>query len=115
MTVPAQQLRVFLAMALCGAALGMAYDALGWVRKILLRKEASGALGDLLFGALCAGCIIFMALHLRTDAFRGYTLLGAGLGMGVYAITLGRILRAVQTWAAGIWGKFARRGRNLTK
>lgn len=115
MTVPEQQLRSFLAMALCGAVLGAAYDALGLLRRGALRKKAPGVLGDLLFGVLCAGGIVFAALALRIDAFRGYTLLGAGAGMGVYALTLGRALRAAQTFAAGLCEKIAGRGRNLQR
>ena len=88
-----EQTRLFCAMALCGAGLGAAYDALG-----ALAALAGGGRGmrhalDLLFGLLCAGAMIAAGLRMRQDPFRLYAFAGVGAGFAVYMTTLGMIVR----------------------
>lgn len=90
---PQEQLRVFLAMTLCGAALGAAYDALWLLRIALFRGKIALAAADLLFGLLCAAGMTAAALILETDAFRLYTLAGAASGMALYRASAGTALR----------------------
>ena len=106
-SIDAQQMQIFLAMVLCGTALGAVYDALEWIRKCVLKRHKPGIFDGLLFGVLCAGGIVFTALALRIDAFRWYTLLGAGAGMGLYAVTVGRILWALQSFGRYVREKLA--------
>lgn len=100
---PEEQARVFLAMMLCGAVLGAAYDA-----GMLLRRAAhagrilTGAL-DLSFGALCAAGMTATALAMRVNPFRWYEFAGVAAGMAAYMISIGTIVRflcaAVQKFA----------------
>lgn len=84
-----EQARAFLAMALCGALLGAVYDALG----VLRRGRLLTAAADLLFGVLAAAGVIATALTLRCEAFRLYTLLGAGTGFALYQCSIGTAVR----------------------
>ena len=63
--MPAQQARVFLALALCGAAVACACDGARALRRLLgLGDVLSGAL-DLAMGALAAAAMTVTALCLR--------------------------------------------------
>ena len=88
MTV-AQQVNAFAAMAVCGACTGAVHDLLGMFRK----NTAAAAVADLLLGVLCAAGVVAMALFLRCDAFRSYTLFGIAAGWAIYASTLEMIIR----------------------
>jgi len=107
---PEEQARVFLAMVLCGAALGAVYDALLLLRRWLLRGRAWRSALDVLFGLLCAAGVIVAALRLRTEAFRWYVLLGTAAGMGLEQISLGVLLRRVLAFAARFGEKNIRKG-----
>lgn len=88
MTV-AEQARAFLAMALCGAALGAADDVLALFR----RGAALTALADIGLGLLAAAGVIAAALVLQCEAFRLYVLLGVACGFALYRASLGTIVR----------------------
>lgn len=88
MTV-AEQARAFLAMGLCGALLGAAYDALGLLRRGRFLTSAA----DLLFGLLAPLGVIATALALTCDAYRLYTLLGVCAGFALYQGSIGTIVR----------------------
>lgn len=91
----AEQARVFLAMLLTGAALGAAYDAIMLLRLWLgAGRVLTGAL-DLCFGALCAAGISAAALVMRAEAFRWYVFAGVLVGMGLYFVSAGTIVRFV--------------------
>lgn len=89
---PGEQLRVLLAMMLCGAALGSTYDALGLLR--LMRFAGIQAVLDLAFGVICAMAVIACALYLRVDVLRMYTLAGVLCGMALYRVSIGWMMRA---------------------
>ncbi len=105
---PQEQLRVLMAMALCGAALGAAYDGL-WLVRTLLRGRLVMAAADLLYGVLCAAGVTGAALLLRVDALRWYTLTGALLGMGLYRASAGALLRRAAAWVAGLKKKLGKK------
>lgn len=88
MTV-ADQARAFLGMALCGACIGAAYDMLG----LCARGAIAAAAADLALGVLGALCVIAAGLRMQCEAFRLYTLLGVALGWGMYAGSLGTVVR----------------------
>ena len=88
-----EQTRLFCAMALCGAGLGAAYDALGVLGAFLGGGRALRDALDILFGLLCAGAMIAAGLRMRQDPFRLYAFAGIGAGFAVYMTTLGRIVR----------------------
>jgi len=88
MTV-AEQVRVFLAMALCGACVGAAHDLLGVLRRGMLLTAAA----DMMLGLIGAVCVIGAALLLRCEPFRLHTLLGVIVGWAIYASSLGTIVR----------------------
>lgn len=88
MSVP-EQGRVFAAMMLGGAALGLAYDFLSFLRCGRLMTAAA----DLLLAPLGAAIVIGMALMLRCEPFRLFVLLGMALGWLVYFFSLGTIVR----------------------
>ena len=96
-----EQARAFAAMAFCGACAGAANDVL-W----LLRKNAwLTAASDLALGVLLAAGVIAAALHLRCEAFRGYTFLGVTAGWTIYAVTLGGIVRILRRKFINLVGK----------
>lgn len=81
--------RVFAAMMLCGAALGLMYDVLAFCR----RGRMMTAIADLLLAPLGAGVVIAAALLLRCEAFRLFVLMGMAFGWMIYALSLGTIVR----------------------
>ena len=90
--IVAQQARSFAAMALCGACAGAANDVLWLIR----RNAWLTAAADLALGVLLAAGVIAAALHLRCEAFRGYTFLGVAAGWAIYAATVGAIVRILR-------------------
>ena len=91
----AEQARVFLAMALCGALSACAYDVL---------RLASAAVGggklllgavDLLFGPLLAVGMSATALAVMTNPFRWFEFAGAMLGIAVYELSIGTFVRYI--------------------
>ena len=94
----AQQAQAFLIMAVCGALLGMLYDALMILRRIRHAGAAATALADLSFGAACAAGIILTALYLQIEAFRWYVFAGTGAGMAIYMLFVGTIVRKVMNF-----------------
>ena len=97
--MPAQQARVFLAMALCGAAVAGACDGARALRRLLgMGGVLSGAL-DLLMGALAAAAMTLTALCLRVDPLRAYAFAGVAAGFALYRFSLGAFARAIHTAA----------------
>ena len=92
---PREELRVLLAMILCGAALGVVYDGLWMLRKAFFPGRAALAMMDLLYGPVCALGVIAAAFLLRVDALRLYILGGALCGMILQRITAGVFLRSM--------------------
>ena len=88
----AQQAQAFAAMTVCGACTGAVHDLLGPLR----RNAPTTAAADLMLGVFCAAIVIGMALQLRCEAFRSYTLLGMAAGWAIYAGTLGWIVRVLR-------------------
>ena len=84
-----EQARIFAAMALCGASVGVAHDVLSMMR----RGRALTACADILLGVLMAAGVIGTALVLQCDAFRLYVFLGVAAGWLLYAASLGTIVR----------------------
>ena len=98
--MPAQQARVFLAMALCGAGIACAFDGSLALRRLLgMGGVLSGAL-DLLIGALAAAAMTLTALCLRVDPLRAYAFAGVAAGFSLYRFSLGALARAVHAAAA---------------
>lgn len=91
----AEQARVFLAMALCGAVCAAAYDAL----RLLARAIGGGRIlvgaVDLLFGPLCAAGMTATALVMLVDPFRWYEFAGVLLGIALYAASIGTFVRFI--------------------
>ena len=83
-----EQARVFGAMGICGAALGAVYDVL----RLILRGGFMPVL-DLALGVAAAAGMILTALMLETEAFRLYAFAGVLLGIGLYMLTIGAIIR----------------------
>ena len=94
MTV-AEQARVFLAMALCGAACGALYDALAALRFVLHAGPVLTGLLDLIYGPVCALGMIAVGLALQAEAFRLFAFAAVALGMTLYACTIGTSVRIV--------------------
>ena len=92
---PQEEVRVLLAMMLCGAALAAVYDALWVLRNAFLPGKAAQAALDLLFGIVCALGVIAAALYLRVDALRLYILFGVLCGMALERISAGFLLRRI--------------------
>lgn len=91
--MPAEQARIFLAMALCGAAVACVYDGSLVLRRALeLGHVLSGAL-DLAMGALSAAAMALTALRLRIDPLRLYAFAGVAVGFALYRASVGALVR----------------------
>ena len=90
----AEQARVFLAMALCGALCAAAQDTL----RLMAKAAGGGAIlcgaADLLFGPLCAAGMTAVALLMQTNPFRWFEFAGLALGVSLYALTIGTFVRS---------------------
>lgn len=89
----AEQARVFLAMAGCGAGLAAAYDVTALLRRALKMGRVLTGVMDLLYGVLCAFFMTLTALIMRVDPFRLYAFAGVAAGMALYAASMGTIVR----------------------
>ena len=122
--MPAQQARVFLAMALCGAAVACACDGARALRRLLgLGDVLSGAL-DLAMGALSAAAMALTALRLRIDPLRLYAFAGVAAGFALYRVSAGALVRHADarirshmtrkaedsSGSAKLWSKNGRKG-----
>ena len=94
-----QQAYAFAVMAACGGIAALVYDLLLAAGYLLGNGRFIRAVLDFSFGLLCAAVWILAALHLRTQAMRGYLAAAAVLGFTVYMQTIGRIVRC-------LWVKF---------
>lgn len=88
-----EQACVFAAMLVCGAALGALYDGLALVRRMLRAGAVMTGMLDVSYGLCCGAGVVYLALCLRTEAFRLYVLLGAALGIGLYMSVIGMPVR----------------------
>lgn len=91
----AEQGRVFLAMALCGALCAGVYDALRLTMEAIGGGKLLCGAVDLLFGALCAAGMTATALLMMTDPFRWFEFAGILLGVAVYGLSIGTFVRYV--------------------
>lgn len=88
------QAGVFLAMVYAGLLIGLVYDGLRLLRRLLNAGPLLTALLDLLFW-LGAGVVAAVALALRSEeALRLYALGGCAAGMVLYLLGISRVLRA---------------------
>ncbi len=108
---PAEQARVFLAMALCGAGVGGAYDASLALRRALGMGLVLSAAMDLAMGVLAAAAMTAMAVCLCVNPLRLFALAGMAAGFALYRASLGTIVRKLY---AGIQNcrKKRRKGEN---
>lgn len=91
--MPAQQARILLAMALCGAAVACAYDGSLALRRVLGLGRVLCAALDLAMGALAAAAMTATALCLRTDPMRLFAFAGVAAGFGLYRASMGTLVR----------------------
>lgn len=113
--IASEQARVFLAMAVCGAALGVAYDGLALLRRGLRLGPAATGVLDLAFGALCAAGMICVALVMQVDPFRWYEFAGVATGMLLYALSMGTFVRFVSKTVRKVIKKSGHSGEENSK
>lgn len=87
-TVP-EQTRLLLYAVLLGVPLGMCFDVLRTLRLLLPHGKLATALEDVLFLLLWSGALLCFSTALARGEFRGYYVLGSGLGFLLYFCTLG--------------------------
>lgn len=96
---PQEQARVFAAMLLCGAGVGMMHDALALIRGLLRAGRAMTGAADLLLGAAAAAGICLCALRMQTQAARWYVFAGIICGALMYRVTIGALVgKVVSLW-----------------
>ncbi len=89
------QSSIFLAMMYAGLCVGLLYDGLRMVRRLLAANALVTAFFDLLFW-LAAAAVAAVALALRGEgALRFYSLAGCASGMVLYLLGISRVLRAI--------------------
>ena len=82
-TVP-EQTRLLLYAVLLGVPLGMCFDVLRTLRLLLPHGKLATALEDVLFLLLWSGALLCFSTALARGEFRGYYVLGSGLGFLLY-------------------------------
>jgi len=83
---------IFLASALGGAVLGILFDALRAIRKLVRHKTAATAAEDALFWIVATLLMFWLLMQINDGAFRFYPLLGAVLGVVLYVMTLSKLV-----------------------
>lgn len=85
---------VFLAMVYAGLLVGLLYDGLRLMRRLLAANALVTGLADLLFW-LAAGAVVAVALALKGEgSLRLYALAGCASGAALYLLGISRVLRA---------------------
>ncbi|MCL2446025.1 MAG: spore cortex biosynthesis protein YabQ [Oscillospiraceae bacterium] len=88
------QTRLFFASLGFGFVLGVLYEMLRFVRRLLRPQASWGYLlaQDLLYAAVCTVLAFYFFLGIGDGLLRGYTILGMLLGWALYMLTLGQLL-----------------------
>lgn len=111
----AEQARVFLAMLMCGAVCGAAYDVLMLLRRAFGSGRIFTGLADVAFGVVAAAGMTATALALRVDPFRLYEFVGIALGFVFYYVSIGMIVRAVYRNVGKLVEKSSKRSGEVPK
>lgn len=91
----AEQTRVFLEAILLGAAGGLVYDLCRAVRRVTQPGTVGTALADLIFWLSVLGALFYFAVTDAAAQMRLYVLIGEGLGMALYFLTLSPLVLAL--------------------
>ena len=102
----AEQARVFLAMALCGALCACLYDALRFIAEAIGGGRILCGAVDLLFGVMCAAGMTATALTMLTDPFRWFEFAGILLGIAMYGLSIGTFVRSIYGFVHKKAGEF---------
>ena len=102
---PAEQAYAFISMALCGFALGAAYDLLSLVCALTGGGKMLRSALDLLFGFVCAAAAVACGLLLGTNPFRLYVFAAEASGFALYMLSVGMIVRILKKKLHGMTKK----------
>ncbi|MCL2194661.1 MAG: spore cortex biosynthesis protein YabQ, partial [Oscillospiraceae bacterium] len=96
------QTRLFFASLGFGFVLGVLYELLRLVRRLLRPQASWGYLlvQDLLYAFVCTMLAFYFFLGIGDGLLRGYTLVGLALGWALYMLTLGQLLNRAGQWLA---------------
>lgn len=87
------QANIFLAMVYAGLAVGVCYDLLRLLRRLLkARRLLTGAL-DLLFWVGASGCAAWMLAVSGEGSLRVYALMGCASGLVLYLLGLSALMQ----------------------
>ncbi len=89
------QAKLFLLTVLMGSGMGLLYDALRVFRHALPHKPLWVQLEDGLFWLLAVFLVFGVMLHASSGEIRFFSILGLFGGMGLYFLTLSRLVIAV--------------------
>ena len=84
------QARLFLSMALVGAAIGLFYDAFRVIRKTARHSGFAVTLEDMIFWVAATGLTFYYMLHRNYGEVRLFTLIGVSVGILLYFVTVSR-------------------------
>ena len=102
-----QEGHFWLASVVLGAGIAAVYDCLRIFRRVVSHGIFWISLEDLLYWIAVSVGIFCMLYYENNGAFRWFSILGAGAGMGLYKVTAGRLfvkyVSALLLWVKGIF------------
>jgi spore cortex biosynthesis protein YabQ len=108
----------FLYCAYVGMLLGVAFDTLSFVRRMIRAGKLVTALFDLFFWLLCSAAALYVLFVLSSGQVRVFLLAGMAAGGGLYAAGIHPILSSIRkrmstkinSWSKrpGIWRLLAK-------
>lgn len=91
----ASQSAIFLMSVILGACAGFVYDLFRILRKTVRHPDFLTQLEDCIYWVFVSGFIFYFILNKNSGEVRFYIILGTFLGMGIYFLTLSRLIMAV--------------------
>lgn len=102
---------IFLVMLAAGAAVGVLWDALALLRRLLEAGFFLSLIADILLGLGSAAILIFAMVRANYGQPRAYMFVAAGLGAALYGIAVARPLHAILRALRRALGRMAARLR----
>ena len=102
---------IFLVMLAAGAAVGVLWDALALLRRLLEAGFFLSLIADILLGLGSAAILIIAMVRANYGQPRAYMFVAAGLGAALYGIAVARPLHAILRTLRRALGRMAARLR----
>ncbi|MDE6435331.1 MAG: spore cortex biosynthesis protein YabQ [Lachnospiraceae bacterium] len=97
------EVHLFLACMLLGAALALLYDGIRIIRMLIHHWDFVVDVEDLCFWLFTAWMVFYTLFAYNRGALRGYAFLGLFLGFLLYALTVSRQILKMAAWIVPYW------------